>query len=222
MISEARPGHGVVGLRVIDLSEWHDAILTILVGGWVRAAVCPERHRNSDEVSITECLRRGMREELKERNDEWCRRVTILPGTESHSIASALKPDGLTDISVFLQDIRERYDEHDPHAIIECKRVTEHNAALCRLYVSEGIDRFGIGKYAIRHKAGFMVGYVISGGVLGVVKRINRRLSREKRQTESLQPSSIVQTAWAWVSRHPRPKPSMAIELHHAFFVFSP
>lgn len=160
--------------------------------------------------------------ELAARTDAWCKEMTVLRGTETQSARSRLKPDGLTDISIHLQDIRERYGEHDPHAIVECKRVTEHDTELCRLYVCQGIDRFQGGKYGIRHATGFMVGYVISGGVCAAVAKINRRLSRLKRETECLQQSGTVIAAWARFSQHPRPKPHGAIEIHHAFLAFSP
>ena len=222
MIGFTRSQNDFVGSRAIELGEWHEAILNVLAGGWSRAAACQERCAAANEVLLTQCLREGMIEELKSTPAAWCKRMTVLPGTESRSLSSALKPDGLTDISVCLQDIRERYDEHDPHAIIECKRVTEYDSTLCRLYVGEGIDRFTDGKYAIKHTIGFMVGYVISGAIYKATAKINRRLTRKKRQTECLQHSGVVREAWAWVSRHPRPKPHVAIELHHAFFGFWP
>ena len=222
MIDRTGPLDAFVGTQAIDLSEWYEAIIRVLAKGWNRAAAYPDRHAQADEVSMTQCLRKGMREELKAGASDWSRRMSILPGTESQSRFSPLKPDGLTDISVFLQDIRERYDEHDPHAIIECKRVTEHDATLCRLYVAEGIDRFSAGQYAIKHREGFMVGYVISGGIAGATAKINRRLSRKNRPKEYLQQSNVVRAPWTWVSRHPRQKPYVAIELHHAFFRFYP
>ena len=220
MIDRTGPLDAFVGTQAIDLSEWYEAIIRVLAAGWNRSAAYPERHAQADEVSITQCLRKGMREELKAGASDWTRRISILRGTETQSRSSPLKPDGLTDISVFLQDIRERYDEHDPHAIIECKRVTEHGATLCRLYVAKGIDRFSTGQYAIKHRKGFMVGYVISGGIPGATAKINRRLSRKNRPKEHLQQSNVVRAPWAWVSRHPRHKPHVVIELHHAFFLF--
>ena len=222
MIGFTRSKNDFVGSRAIELGEWHEAILKVLAGGWSRAAACQDRRAAANEILLTQCLRAGMIEELKSRQAAWCKRMTVLPGTESRSRSSALKPDGLTDISVCLQDIRERYDEHDPHVIIECKRVTEYDAALCRLYVGKGIDRFADGKYGIKHTIGFMVGYVISGAIHKATAKINRRLTRKKRRKECLQRSGVVREAWAWVSRHPRPKPHVAIELHHAFFGFWP
>ena len=220
MIVDTASSSGRVGSQVIRIDEWHEAILAVLAGGWRRAAALRERVATEDEISLTQCLRQGMIADLRARKAAWCKRITILPGTESRSRSSTLKPDGLTDISVYLQDIRERYDEHDPHAIVECKRITEHDSALCRLYVVEGIDRFAIGKYSIKHAVGFMVGYVISGAVHRAVLKINGRLSREERQTEYLRELRVVQEAQAWISRHSRAKPYMPIELYHAFLVF--
>lgn len=194
----------------------------VLSAGWRHAAVLDERNAASDEISLTQCLRKGMITELSTRRDAWCKEMTILPGTETQSASSLLKPDGLTDISIHLQDIRERHGEHDPHAIIECKRVSKDDATLCRRYVACGIDRFASGKYAIRHATGFMVGYVISGCVRAAVDKINLRLTRIKRYAERLEESGMTGTAWTCFSRHPRPKAHVAIELHHAFFVFGP
>ena len=104
-----------------------------------------------------------MRRALKETDAAWRKKMTILPGAESLSRSDVPKPDGLTDIPVLFSDIREEYDEHDPHAIIECKRVAGHDAGLCRLYVVEGIDRFKTGQYASNHAVGFMAGYPTCG-----------------------------------------------------------
>ena len=220
MIDLMGPRGAFVGRQPIDLSEWYDVILCLLDRGWTRAAVCQGRNAHSDERSLTEYLRNGMREELGAGVSEWCKRMTILRGTESKSVSSPLKPDGLTDIPVYLHDIRERYDDHEPHAIIECKRVTERCARLVRLYVSKGIDRFRSGQYACNHRAGIMVGYVLEGSVEGLVAKINKRLRRIRRNSESLQQSSVVRARSAWVSFHPRPEPLIAIELHHTFLTF--
>ena len=156
--------HGVRGRQYIDIQrERCDAILQILLAGCARIMASPDAHPGAGEVAITECLRTGMREALTEMTGDWRRNLTVLPGTESRSSTAVLTPDGRTDISIFFQDIREKYDEHDPHAIIECKRVAGNDANLCRQYVVEGIDRFGNGKYAGSHAVGFMTGYLLSG-----------------------------------------------------------
>ncbi|MDE0446494.1 MAG: hypothetical protein OXH96_07440 [Spirochaetaceae bacterium] len=194
--------------------------MSTIEAGWRRAREISEVDPQSGEVEITECLREGMRRILSERTAIWCKRMTVLPGTESRSSPAATRPDGRTDIPIFFQEIRETHDDHDPHAIIECKRVAANDAALCRLYVVEGIDRYTSTKYAGRHTVAFMAGYVLSGSVGAVAHGINRYLSRHDRAAERLTSCTVVVAAWARSSRHPRPPPAAPIDLHHAFLTF--
>ena len=122
-----------------------------------------------------------MIEALKAKDADWCKKMTVLPGTESRSSPDLPKPDGRTDIPILFQEIREELDEHDPHAIVECKRVAGSDAGLCRLYVVEGIDRFKTGKYAGNHAVGFMAGYLLSDDAEATAGRTHRsppRISR--------------------------------------------
>ena len=127
-------------------------------------------------------------------------------------------PDGRTDIPLYLTRVYARSGEHDPHAIIECKRVAAGDTGLAREYVVEGIDRFRTGKYSENHARGFMVGYVLAGAPDTVVDGINSYLTGRKRAEELLgRPRSVVTSGW--VSRHARAAPSDAISLHHAMLV---
>ncbi len=210
--------HPDVGPRFVDIGlERSITTMYIVEAGWRRAMGSESVSMQSGEVEITECLREGMRAELNERTGTWCKRTTILPGTESRSSSATSKPDGRTDIPIYFQEVRETFDDHDPHAIIECKRVAGQDAALCRLYVVDGIDRFARGKYAERHAVAFMAGYVLSGTVGAVTSRINRYLSGRGRAAEHLNPCTVLAQAWARSSRHPRHPPAAPIELHHAF-----
>ena len=67
---------------------------------------------------MTERLRDGMRIALK--NSPW-KQIMVLPGTESRSKSNVMLPDGRTDIPLAFVEIFLRTQEHDPHAIIECK-----------------------------------------------------------------------------------------------------
>ena len=163
-----------------------------------------------------------MREALKAKDADWCKKMTVLPGTESRSSPGLPKPDGRTDIPILFQEIREELDEHDPHAIVECKRIAGSDADLCRQYVVEGIDRFKTGKYAGNHAVGFMAGYLLSGDAEVATGGINRYLTGQGRKPEHLGPSSILDVLWAWSSRHPRPQPTEPIDLHHAFLAMRP
>ena len=212
----SRPG--ALGRQFIDIRrERCAAILRILDAGWKRAPDISEVHPPAGEVEITEHLRTGMRAALEARVDKWCKKMTVLPGTESRSSPNTPRPDGRTDIPLLFSDIREKHDEHDPHAIIECKRVAGDNAGLCRQYVVEGIDRFKTGQYASNHTVGFMAGYLLSGGATTATARINRYLTRKERESELLESSDIIKEHWVRSSRHPRPKPAQSINLHHAF-----
>ena len=211
------------GSQFIDIGyDRSIAILSILDTGWKRVMEQCAIDAHAGEVEITECLRAGMREALNDRIAAWCKKMTVLPGTESRSISATLTPDGRTDIPIFFQDIREAHDMHDPHAIIECKRVVGSNAGLCRLYVVKGMDRFKTGKYAGQHTVGFMAGYVLAGSVDAAATGISQYLSGQGRDAEHLTSCSVFSEAWARSSSHPRPVPLAPIDLHHAFLLFWP
>ena len=170
---------------------------------------------------MTERLRDGMRSALNGGGLPWGRTLVVLPGTESRSRPDVLLPDGRTDIPILLIEIFLRSGEHDPHAIIECKRIAGDDSHLCREYVVHGIDRFRCGKYAGNHAAGFMAGYLIAGDANTAASGVNRYLNsirkkHEPRRDENLKPSDLVSEPWAWVSRHPR-EAAPAMTLHHAF-----
>ena len=223
MTLDSSQRQGALGRRFIDIDdERSGAILRILDAGWKRAAASPDVHAGAGEVEVTEQLRTGMRAALSARVAAWCKKMTVLPGTESRSKPDSPRPDGRTDIPVFFQDIREEFDEHDPHAIIECKRVAGGDAKLCRLYVANGVDRFKTGKYASNHAVGFMVGYLLSGNADSASDGINAYLTGRGRRSEHLRPSSVPAAPWARSSRHRRQDSGEPITLHHAFCGLQP
>lgn len=205
---------------LVDLG--HDVCATLLKlvkEGWRLACerdwVTPDMH----EVPITEQLRDAMRE-LVERPS--LLHLTIRAGTETRSKKCILNPDGRTDMSVFLINLRERYpQEHDQHGIVECKRVAGNDSHLCRLFVTEGVDRFVTGKYSSTHAAGFMVGYVIHESIDFACSGINRHLRNRKRASEQLDGCRVLSEPWTRSSSHPR-LPNSDIDLHHAFLDFEP
>ena len=111
--------------------------------------------------------------------------------------------------------------EHDPHAIVECKRVAEGDTYLAREYVVEGVDRFKTGKYGENHANGFMVGYVISGTKTGVVDGINAYLRGRSRNCEILVSGRDGAISKCWLSEHPRRHGRTPILLHHTMLVVS-
>ncbi len=195
-------------------------ILRTIEAGWVLALQSPNVNTSAGEVEITERLRDGMRQALNCERGELSKTMVVLPGTESRSRPKVLIPDGRTDIPILWIEIFFRFGEHDPHAIIECKRIAGDNTGLCREYVVAGIDRFQTGKYSENHSTGFMVGYLIAGDANAAALGVNRYLNSKSRCAENLKLSNLISESWAWGSCHPRTTNS-PIELHHAFLAFA-
>ena len=211
----AATGRPFIGLA----REFATAILQTVQAGWMLALQSPDVSTGSGEIEITERLRDGMRCALDSGMLPW-KTMVVLPGTESRSRPEVLLPDGRTDISVQWIEIFLQFRAHDPHAIIECKRVAGNNTRLCREYVVKGIDRFQTGKYSGNHSIGFMAGYLIAGDAKAAVTGINNNLNRKSRRAENLIRSHLINESWVWESCHPRSSGS-PIELHHAFLAFS-
>jgi hypothetical protein len=191
------------------------AILQTVSQGWERAIASADFDLDSGEVALTERLRDGMREALK--SLPWSQMFAVLAGMESRSSKAVLIPDGRTDIPIFVIGIFLRRDVHDPHAIVECKRIEGSDTHLCREYVVEGIDRFRTGKYGANHAVGFMVGYLLSGTADESVSGINTYLTRCARESERLQLMEFAAKAFCWASEHSRAAGSSPIALRHTF-----
>ena len=189
------------------------AILITVAEGWQLAVQSDGVHAEAGEVAMTERLRDGMRMVLKSKDHPWGKELMILPGTESRSSPSVLLPDGRTDIPIVTLNVFLRTQEHDPHAILECKRIAGTDTHLCREYVLEGMDRFRSGKYGANHAFGFMVGYVLTGTLTDAVNGINAYLTRQTRSSETL----VRADGDAWGSDHVRTAPLGPIHLHHSF-----
>ena len=195
-------------------------ILRTVEAGWVLALQSPDVNTSASEVELTERLRDGMRQALNCERGALSSKMVVLPGTESRSRPEVPVPDGRTDIPILWIKIFLRFGEHDPHAIIECKRVSGDNARLCREYVVEGIDRFRTSKYSGNHSIGFMAGYLIAGDASAAALRINRYLNSKSRRAENLRLSNLISESWVGGSCHQRTTNS-PIELHHAFLAFA-
>ncbi len=206
-----------LGREFIELApEVVAAILLTLGTGWQQACAAEDVNANAGEVLMTERLRDGMRDALK--TSPW--NLIVLPGTESRSKSSVVIPDGRTDIPLMLIEVFLRTHEHDPHAIIECKRIAGSDNHLCREYIVEGVDRFINGKYGENHAVGFMVGYVISDTPEAAANGINAYLTRVARSKDHLVPIAITDSP-TWHSKHARAESSRAIDLHHGLLALS-
>lgn len=194
-------------------------ILLTVAAGWRHAQAAADVNANAGEVFITEHLRDGMRHVQKEApKDSPYKQIWVLPGTESRSKNNVILPDGRTDIPLAFVEIFMRTGEHDPHAIIECKRIAGTDTHLCREYVVEGMDRFIQEKYGENHAVGFMVGYVLSGALSESADGVNAYLKRSSREPDVLALSDI--DVPTWLSQHTRSSRSKSICLHHMFLGF--
>lgn len=208
-----------MGREFIELApEVTAAILLTLLAGWKHARSFADVNAQAGEVLMTERLRDSMRSELKSRGLPWGKMLIVLPGTESRSSNTVVIPDGRTDIPLMLIEVFLRTQEHDPHAIIECKRIAGSDTHLCREYVVEGVDRFCTGKYGQNHAVGFMVGYLLSGTAEEAVDGVNAHLTRKSRNAEHLKSADVAKGMLSWESRHGRSAPATPIHLHHSFF----
>ena len=211
-----------LGSEIIELApDIVAAIMLTLIAGWKRASGFEDVNAQACDVPMTERLRDGMRSELNSKGHPWGKMLVVLAGTESRSSGNVVIPDGRTDIPLMLIEVFLRTQEHDPHAIIECKRIAGASKRLCREYVVEGVDRFRTGKYGKNHARGFMVGYVLSGAVDGAADGVNAYLTRVSRTAEHLKPADICRGVLSWESQHARAISLPAVRLYHAFLGLS-
>lgn len=210
---------GVLGREYIDLvDDVVAAILTTVREGWDLATIDGDTALDG-EVVMTERLRDGMRQALTSGTLAWGKSFIVALGMESRSTPDVMTPDGRTDIPLYVVEVFLRHAEHDPHAIIECKRLDGSDTYLCREYVVEGVDRFRSGKYAENHASGFMAGYLIGGDAQSAAAGINAYLGRVKRADEQIVLSPVVEHPAFWRSEHTRTVERPAITIHHALLV---
>lgn len=207
-----------LGREYIELApEIAAAILLTVLTGWQHALSSSDVNVQAGEVLMTERLRDGMRRALQVGIHPWSKTLMVLPGTESRSNSAIVIPDGRTDIPLMLIEVFLRTQEHDPHAIIECKRVAGSDTHLCREYVVEGMDRFRSGKYGQSHAIGFMVGYLLSGLAQEAADGINAYLTRVSRHADHLKSDDSCGKGSCWNSKHVRAVSPSPVRLCHAF-----
>ena len=196
------------GGTFIELSVAQVAMVLQIIGrGWSRALEQSALTADLHERKMTRWLIPGMRRSVPDSG------VTIQRGTETAGAA-------IPDICISFQRIREDQDEHEPHAVVECKRVSGDDPDLCRLYVINGIDRFATGKYGAKRARGFMAAYVTSGTPREAADGVNRYLRGHREGAEYLvDERRPVATFSVWASSHSRPRET-PVRLRHLFLEF--
>ena len=164
------------GRPFIDLArEIVAAIMRIVEEGWNVAVATSSVAADDGEVEMTERLRDGMRETANRR--ALGMRLVVLPGTESRSGPGRVRPDGRTDVSILVIEVFLRFGDHDPHAIIECKRSSSASVSLAptRDCVASTFSKVSIvsdrGNTAQDMATGFMIGYLVTGSANGCSAR---------------------------------------------------
>ena len=181
-------------------------VLKAIADGWAAATENDMLKASLGERELTRWLIVGMRRTMRDLG------VTVARGTET--------PEGnVPDICISFQTLREEEDEHEPHAVVECKRVAGSDSTLCARYVRQGLIRFKERKYGKRRAHGFMVGYLLSGSGDEAVRRINVFLARHWSEVDWLWKTELPTSLSMWRSRHSRPA-EQPIEVMHQFLAF--
>ena len=207
--------NGAFGTPIDLPADLCGTIVRIIREGWAFALLKKDVKADAREVALNERLRDGMRSAVNSADLP----LVVHPGMESRSQPELGVPDGRTDISISSINLFLNIRDHDPHAIIECKRITGSNRRLCRKYVVHGIKRFKRGQYSARHTVGFMVGYLLAGDPSDAIAGINKYLTDQKRSSEHLVPSTTLNGSCVWSSQHHRRHLSL-IMLHHTLLGF--
>ena len=158
-------------------------ILDITVKAWLAVVSGGKVDPQSGEDDITDELRWQMDAEKK-------RRRPVLNLRFEREVQSDL-PDNSRDIGLI--DVYVIYSfEQTEYFAIECKRVAEADSDLSRLYVTEGVHRFVMGKYSPGHPFGAMVGYVCAGKCGDVASQMEKRLTEFDRKVTAMSDK------WLW------------------------
>lgn len=84
-------------------------------------------------------------------------------------------PEVLGRIDIIFQFFHQFGDE-DAYLGVECKRVSPGETSLNGRYVTQGVARFAIGRYAAGHHWGMMLGYVLKLPAADLITRIDRSI----------------------------------------------
>lgn len=118
-----------------------------------RAHVSPGTHESAINQRVWQSMRR-IKHELGLVNVEVYGEVQVPEDSAPAQTAVLRRPD------IFLKFIHQ-FGNEDAHVAIESKRVDPNDKKLNGRYVTDGVDRFATGKYAMHHRWAFMLGYVL-------------------------------------------------------------
>lgn len=119
-------------------------------------------------------------------------------------------------IDITLQ-FSHQFGDEDAFVAIECKRVDAAKPSLSANYVTQGVERFASGQYASGHDWGFMLGYVLTLPVGGIVTTIDQRIQNAYGKEAVLVPSASHPMALAVLENALAQTPDHTIRLRHIF-----
>lgn len=167
----------------IVLEDVITTILAITAKAWPGVIASGKVDPQSIEDDISDELRWQMDAEKRRRRPVPNLRFEREPQSD---LPDKSRKIGLIDVYVIYS-----FDQSDYFAI-ECKRVADADADLSRLYVTNGVQRFVIGKYSLGHPFGAMVGYVCSGECTVIAAQIEKRLKEFDRKVTAMS------AEWLW------------------------
>ena len=151
-----------------------DTVIDLICRG-ARAAR-PEMAPGLLEVPMTIIVRKAMKRVKREIG---LTNLEVAGEVEIDDMTSA-GPELLGRIDITLKFMRQFGDEHD-YVGVECKRVGAGSAysQLNTRYVTQGVNRFTNGQYAVGHGWGFMLGYTLALPSQAIVAAIDARIQKD-------------------------------------------
>lgn len=201
------------GIPSFDLAPDEIATVTDLICQGARAARS-EVTSGMLEVPITVIVRKAMKRKKRELG------LTNIEVSGEVEVDDMAKPDAslLGRIDITLKFLRQFGNEED-YVGVECKRVGSGASfsTLNSRYVTQGAKRFVNGQYAVGHRFGFMLAYVLSLPVDAVVKTIDTKLQKDHGVASALE-GAIVHSDALVIQEGLLPRPDgTSIRLRHLF-----
>ncbi len=128
------------------------------------------------------------------------------------------------DIVVTTWKLRQRPKTRFP---FECKRVSENDSELAKLYIQAGIiDRYlnQAKDYAKGQTWGGMIGYIIEGSPIAIIDKLNEQIEKQRASTSEylVLDKAIENFETIYKSHHQRSAETDILTITHLLFPFSP
>lgn len=200
-------------------SLYDDEIATV-VDLACRGAAEARRHVKAGmiEVPITRLVRKGIR---RVKQGASLSNVQLRAGELELDDMASTDPTVLGRIDITLQFVHQ-FGEEDAYVAIECKRVGAGQHQLNARYVTDGVERFATGQYALGHSDGFMLGFVLVMPAEAVVAAISGRVQSTYGDEAQLVSAPAHPASLAILSGRLLQKCAHTIHVHHMLVDMTP